>query len=322
MLPSLLSYSPTVRQSQFQLFAGSASLALGERMAEAYGTPLGTLTLQRFSDGEMQPKFGENIRGNDIYLIQSTYAPADNLLELLLMMDAAKRASAKSITVVVPYFGYARQDRKDRPRVSIGAKLVANLIQAASASRVVTMDLHAGQIQGFFDIPVDNLEASAVFIPYIESLGLDNLTVASPDMGGVVRARTYAKHLKADLVLVDKHRERANEVAGMTLIGDVTDRNVLIVDDIIDTGGSLVKAANYILERGAKSVRAAITHPLLSGNAVEKLNDSGITELIVTDTLPLRTESPKIKVLSIAGLFAQALHKIHSYESVSSLFIN
>ncbi len=309
-------------ETAFQLFAGSASQVLGERMADAMHTHLGKLTLQRFSDGEMQPMFGENIRGNALYLVQSTHAPADNLLELLLMMDAARRASAKSITVVIPYFGYARQDRKDRPRVSIGAKLVANLLATAGATRMVTMDLHAGQIQGFFDIPVDNLEASAVFIPYVESLGLENLTVASPDMGGVVRARTYAKHLKAELALVDKHRERANEVAGMTLIGEVKGRNVLIVDDIVDTGGSLVKAAEYILAQGATSVRAAITHPLLSGTATEKIENSVITELLVTDTLPLKQPSSKIKVLSIAPLFAKALSKIHHHESVSSLFLN
>jgi ribose-phosphate pyrophosphokinase len=243
-------------------------------------------------------------------------------MELLLMIDAAKRSSANSINVVIPYFGYARQDRKDRPRVSIGAKLMANLLTAAGASRVITMDLHAGQIQGFFDIPLDNLDASAVFIPYFQALQLDNLTIASPDMGGTVRARMYAKHLKANLVLVDKQRERANEVASMQLIGDVTDRNVIIVDDIVDTAGTLTKAADYIMQCGAKSVRAAITHPLLSGPAVERIEKSTLVELVTTDTIPLRgAESSKIKVLSIASIFAKALSKIFYQESVSSLFL-
>ncbi|MFO0486518.1 MAG: ribose-phosphate pyrophosphokinase, partial [Sphingobacteriia bacterium] len=254
-------------------------------------------------------------------IIQSTLPPADNMMELLLMMDAAKRSSASAVTVVIPYFGYARQDRKDKPRVSIGAKLMANLLVSSGATRVVTMDLHAGQIQGFFDIPVDNLEATSVFIPYMEALALEDLTIASPDMGGVARARTYAKHLKAELVMVDKYRERANQVSSMRLIGDVKDRNVLIVDDIIDTAGTLTKSAEYIMEQGARSVRAAITHPILSGPAYERINASVIDELLVTNTLPLRQKSDKIKVLSIAPIFAEALKKIHHYESVSSLFL-
>lgn len=277
--------------------------------------------MQKFSDGEMQPSFKVSTRGNDVYVVQSTNPPAENLMELLLMMDAAKRSSARAVTVVIPYFGYARQDRKDKPRVSIGAKLMANLLAAAGASRVVTMDLHAGQIQGFFDIPVDNLEATSVFIPYLEQLGLEDLTIASPDMGGVQRARTYAKHLKADLVMVDKYRERANQVASMQLIGNVKGKNVVIVDDIIDTAGTLTKSAEYIMEQGAKSVRAAITHPILSGPAYERIDSSVIQELLVTNTLSLRQESPKIKVLSIAPIFAEALKKIHNYESVSSLFL-
>lgn len=306
----------------FQVFAGSASRSVGEEIAAAYGTKLGQVEMQRFSDGELLPVFGESLRGNDVFLIQSTNPPAENLVELLLMMDAARRSSAASITVVIPYFGYARQDRKDRPRVSIGSKLIANILTTAGANRVVTMDLHAGQIQGFFDIPLDNLEATSVFIPYLQDLNLENLVVASPDMGGVARARTYAKHLKADLVLVDKHRERANQVASMQLIGDVKGKNVVIVDDIIDTGGSLAKATQYILDQGALSVRACITHPVLSGKAYETVHNSNLTELVVSNTIPLRQESPKIKVLSIAPLFARALSNIYNYESVSSLFLN
>lgn len=308
--------------NQFQLFAGSATRPLAEKIAAAYGRQLGEVTLNRFSDGEIQPRFNESIRGNDVFLIQSTNPPGDNLLELLLMMDAARRSSVRSVTVVIPYFGYARQDRKDKPRVSIGSKMVANLLAASGANRVVTMDLHAGQIQGFFDIPVDNLEATSAFIPYLESLKLPNLTIASPDMGGVGRARMYAKHLKADLVLFDKYRERANQVSSMQIIGDVKGKNVVIVDDIVDTAGTLSMAADYIMQQGAASVRAATTHPLLSGNAYERVRNSSMTELIVTDTLPLRQDEPKIKVISIAGLFAKALHKIYNFESVSSLFLN
>lgn len=308
---------------RFQLFSGRASVDLSRKISNHYGCELGKLDVSVFADGEIQPRIGQSIRGDDVFIVQSTYAPADNLMELLLMVDAAKRSSAKSINTVIPYFGYARQDRKDRPRVAIGAKLVANILTAAGADRVVTMDLHAGQIQGFFDIPVDNLEASGVFIPYIESLGLENLTIASPDMGGSVRARVYAKHLKANIVLVDKQRERANEVAGMQLIGDVVNKNVVIVDDICDTAGTLTKAADYMMECGAKSVRAAITHPLLSGNANERIDQSKLLELIVTDTIPLRSQNPstKIKVLTIAPVFAKALSKIFYQESVSSLFL-
>ena len=306
---------------RFQIFCGNASLALGAKIASHYGCALGKADISVFSDGERQPRIAQSIRGDEVFIVQSTYAPADNIMELLLMIDAAKRSSAHSINVVIPYFGYARQDRKDRPRVSIGAKLMANLLTAAGADRVITMDLHAGQIQGFFDIPLDNLDASSVFIPYFEGLNLSDLTIASPDMGGTVRARMYAKHLKANLVLVDKQRERANEVASMQLIGEVTGRNVIIVDDIVDTAGTLTKAADYIIQSGAKSVRAAITHPILSGNAVERIEKSSLVELVTTDTIPLRQESEKIKVLSIAGVFAKALNKIFHQESVSSLFL-
>jgi ribose-phosphate pyrophosphokinase len=304
-----------------QIFAGSASFKLAEDIAHHLSLPLGKLELQRFSDGEMQPRFGESIRGREIFIVQSTCPPSDNLMELLLMIDAARRASAKSITVVVPYFGYARQDRKDRPRVSIGSKLIANVLTTAGASRVLTADLHAGQIQGFFDIPLDNLDAAAVFVPYFQQQNLENLVIASPDMGGVTRARMFAKHLKADMVLIDKMRERANQVASMQLIGSVEGKNVIIVDDIVDTAGTLVKSAEHILHNGATTVRAAITHPILSGPAYERVNDSVLTELLVTDTIPLKKESSKIKVLSTAGLFAEAIQRIYHYESVSSLFL-
>ena len=307
---------------RLQLFAGSASQTVAAAIAEAYGTELGELELRRFKDGEMQPSFGESIRGNDIFIIQSTYPGDDHIFELLLTVDAAIRASAKSITCVMPYFGYARQDRKDQPRVSIGASLVAKLLCSLDVSRVVTMDLHAGQIQGFFDIPVDNLDSNAIFVPYINGLALENLTMASPDMGGASRARRYAKYCEGDLVLVNKHRPRPNVVGQMQLIGEVEDRNVVIVDDIIDTGGTLCAAADRIMERGARSVRACITHPLLSGDAVKRIEDSALAELVVTDTIPLKTQSEKIRVLSIANIFARALRNIYEQDSVSSLFLS
>jgi len=308
--------------SHIKIFSGSASLYLAEKIADFSGSRLGSLTISRFSDGEIQPRFEESIRGSNIFLIQSTFAPADNLMELLLMIDAAKRASAAQIVVVIPYFGYARQDRKPAPRVSIGAKLIANLITAAGADRIVTMDLHAGQIQGFFDIPLDHLDASAVFLPYLRKLNLERLCVASPDVGGSSRARKYAKQLGADLAIIDKHRERANEVASMRVIGDVEGRHVVLVDDLIDTGGTLCKAANVLLEQGALSVRAAVTHPVLSGKAYENINNSRLEELLVTDTIPLKHQSEKIRVLTIAPIFAKVFWKVHNYQSISSLFIN
>ncbi|MCS6895795.1 MAG: ribose-phosphate pyrophosphokinase [Bacteroidia bacterium] len=303
-----------------KIFAGSSSRAFAEKVAQFYGQPLGALTLNRFSDGEMQPKYEESIRGAHVCLIQSTNAPADNLLELLLLIDAAKRASAETITAVIPYFGYARQDRKEEGRVSIGAKLIANLLQAAGASRIVTMDLHAGQIQGFFDIPLDNLEASAVHIPYVQSLNLQPLVIVSPDAGGTARARKYTRHLHAELALVDKYRAQANRVHSMRLIGDVRDKHALIVDDLVDTAGTLVHAAELLLQEGALSVRACVTHPVLSGAAYERIAHSPLSELIVADTLPLRKELDKITVLSVAPIFAQALRNIHQHESVSALF--
>lgn len=311
----------SAQAGEFKIFAGSASVSVAQAIADLSGSELGKLEMRRFKDGEMQPRFGESIRGNDLFLVQSLCSPADNIMELLLMVDAARRASARSIVCVVPYYGYARQDRKDRPRVSIGAKLLANLLTTAGADRVVTMDLHAGQIQGFFDIPLDNLDSNAVFIPYLQDLQIQNLTIVAPDAGGTARARTYAKHLDAELALVNKHRPRPNEVGEMQLIGNVQGRNVVIVDDIVDTAGTLCMAAQHILDNGALSVRAVITHPLLSDNAVARIEASALTELIVTDTIALKGESPKIKSLSIAPLFAKALRKIYTYESVSSLFL-
>ncbi|PIY12427.1 MAG: ribose-phosphate pyrophosphokinase [Flexibacter sp. CG_4_10_14_3_um_filter_32_15] len=304
-----------------KIFAGSASLYLAEKIAHSFGKPLGQHNLQVFSDGEICPNYSESIRGADVFIVQSTFPPADNLMELLLMIDAAKRASAGSVTVVMPYFGYARQDRKDKPRVAIGAKLVANLISAAGATRIMTCDLHAGQIQGFFDIPVDHLYATAIFIPYIESLKIENLVFASPDVGGVARARSYAAQFHADMVVCDKHRKRANEIASMQVIGDVEGANVVIVDDLIDTAGTISKAAQVLLDNGAISVRAIATHPVLSGKAYENINNSPLLELAVMDTIPLKEKFDKIKVLSVAELFAKAIRKIHDQESISTLFI-
>ncbi|MBE7178694.1 MAG: ribose-phosphate pyrophosphokinase [Mucilaginibacter polytrichastri] len=303
-----------------KLFAGSGSTALAEKIASTYGKELGEVVISRFSDGEFQPHFNESVRGCDIFLIQSTYQPSDNLMELLLMIDAARRASAHYITAVIPYFGLARQDRKDKPRVAIGSKLVANLLTAAGAHRVMTMDLHAAQIQGFFDIPVDHLDASVIFVPYIKSLGLENLTIASPDMGGSYRARTFAKFFNAEVVICDKRRKRANEIESMTVIGDVTDQDIVLIDDICDTAGTLSKAAGLIMERGARSVRAVCTHAVLSGKAYETIENSALTELIVTDTIPCKRDSPKVKVLSTAELFTKAIANVNEHGSISQLF--
>ena len=303
-----------------KLFAGSGTTVLAQRIAESYGKPLGDVSLSRFSDGEFQPHFNESVRGCDIFLIQSTTPPTENLMELLLMIDAAKRASAHYITVVVPYFGFARQDRKDKPRVAIGAKLIANLITAAGAHRIMTMDLHSAQIQGFFDIPVDHLDASVIFVPYIKKLKLPNLTIASPDMGGSYRARTFAKYFNAEVVICDKQRKRANEIESMSIIGDVTGRDVVLIDDICDTAGTLAKAASLIMEKGANSVRAVCSHAVLSGKAYETIENSALAELIVTDTIPLKQESSKIKVLSTADLFAKAIANVNEHGSISNLF--
>jgi ribose-phosphate pyrophosphokinase len=304
-----------------KLFSGTATKYLAENIADHYGQDLGKIDVLRFSDGEFQPEIKESVRGSFVFIVQSTNPPGDNLLELLMMIDAAKRASADYITAVIPYFGYARQDRKDRPRVGIAAKMVANLLTAAGADRVMTMDLHAGQIQGFFDIPLDHLNGSAVFLPYIQKQKWGNLCFASPDVGSVKRARIYAQYFNAEMVICDKYRKRANEVAEMILIGNVEGKEVIMVDDMIDTGGTLCNAANLLIEKGAKSVRAFCTHPVLSGKAYENIEKSKLRELIVTDTLPVKNKSKKIKVLSVAKLFAQAIRNTHEHKSINSLFL-
>lgn len=306
-----------------KIFACQATEELGGRIAASYGQGLGDSRYQRFSDGEFQVYFEETVRGCDVFLVQSTMPPTDNLMEMLLMADAARRASAKSVIAVIPYFGFARQDRKDKPRVAIGSKLVANMLMAAGIDRVMTMDLHADQIQGFFDIPVDHLFGSSVFLPYVESLNLPNLVMAAPDTGGTKRANAYAKHMNVDLAICYKQRKVANEVASMTVIGDVEGKDVLLVDDICDTAGTLTKAAGLFMDQGATSVRAMCTHPVFSGPAYERIADSAITEMIVTDTLPLRkdVDTSKIKVLTVADLFADVMQKVMSYESISSHFI-
>lgn len=308
-------------ESQVKLFSGIASEALAEKIAISYGKPLGKLAHYRFSDGEIQESYEESIRGQSVFVIQSTMPPADNLMELLLLIDAAKRASARHIIAVIPYFGYARQDRKDQPRVAIGAKLVADMLAVAGATRVMTMDLHADQIQGFFNVPVDHLYASTIFLPYIQSLKLNNLTIAAPDMGGSKRANGYAKHLKADIVICYKQRAKANVIESMTAIGEIEGRNIILVDDLVDTGGTLCKAADMMMDRGALSVRAICTHPVLSGKAYENIENSKLTELVVTDSIPLKQASDKIKVLSVANLFAKVINSVHNYESISSNFI-
>ncbi len=308
-------------EPEAKVFACSQSTVLAEKIAKHYGVELGRVTFSHYSDGEYQPSFEESIRGLRVFLVCSTFPSADNLMELLLMCDAAKRASARHITAVIPYFGWARQDRKDKPRVPIGAKLVAKMLETAGATRVMTMDLHADQIQGFFEKPVDHLYASTIFLPYVQSLGLENLTIASPDMGGSKRAYAYAKYLESEVVVCYKQRKKANVIDTMELIGDVQGRNVILVDDMIDTGGTLAKAADVMMERGALSVRAICTHAILSGNAVEKIENSSLTELIVTDSIPLKKESSKIRVLSCAELFADVMHMVQNNTSISDKFI-
>jgi ribose-phosphate pyrophosphokinase len=308
--------------SSVKIFAGKGSLALATSIANHYGSPLGKSTSQKFSDGELSYSYDETVRGCDVFLIQSTNGPSDNLIELLLMIDAARRASAKSVTCVVPYYGYARQDRKDKPRVSIAAKLMANVLQAAGADRIVTCDLHADQIQGFFDIPVDHMDSTSIFVPYIKRLNLENLLFAAPDVGSSKRVREFAKCFNAEMVICDKQRKRANEVASMQVIGDVKGKDVILVDDIIDTAGTLTKAANLLKEKGAASVRAFCTHPILSGKAYENVDQSELEELVVTDSIQLQGSSSKIKVASMSELFAKAIRKIHDHESISSLFIH
>jgi ribose-phosphate pyrophosphokinase len=307
---------------EVKLFSGTESKYIAENIADYYGYPLGNLTVNRFSDGEMQVVINESVRGAKVFFIQSTFAPADNLLELLLMIDSAKRASAGYITAVIPYFGYARQDRKDKPRVPISSKMIANLLQAAGADRVMTMDFHADQIQGFFDIPVDHLKSEAIFMPYLESQDMSNVIFASPDVGGVKRARSYAKYFERDLVICDKERRKANEVHGITVIGEVEGQDVIMIDDIVDTAGTLCKAADALLKKGAKSVRAICTHPVLSGKAYENIANSNLTELITTDTLPLKQNLEKIKVISCDKLFARAIRNTHEFKSIAALFVD
>ena len=302
------------------IFSGRATRYLADKIAEYYGKPLGTCNVTVFSDGEFQPSFEENLRGRDVFLIQSTFPPTENLMELLMMVDAAKRASARRIIAVIPYFGFARQDRKDRPRISIAAKLVANLLQVAGVTRVITMDIHADQIQGFFDIPVDNLYASKIFIPYIKSLNLKDPIMASPDAGGTRRASSYAKMLDTVFCICHKQRSKPNEIEKMILIGDVQDRDVILLDDIIDTAGTITRAGQLLKDNGARSVRAFATHAIFSGSAMERIDNSVFDEVVVTDTIPLTNPSKKIHVISTAELFAEVIKKVENYESLSDFF--
>jgi len=304
-----------------KIFAGRASTDLATKIAANYGIPLGDVKVSVFSDGEFQPSFEETVRGQDVFIVQSTMPPTENIFELLLLVDAAKRASARKIIAVIPYFGFARQDRKDKPRVAIGAKLIANMLMAAGVNRVITMDLHADQIQGFFEVPVDHLYASKLFLKEIDKLDKNNLIMAAPDVGGAKRANSYAKNLNCGLALCHKHRKKANEIAEMTVIGDVVGKDVIVVDDMCDTAGTLTTAADLLIEKGAKSVRAFCTHAVLSGPAIERINNSKITEIVVTDTIPLKETSPKIRVVSVAELFADVFNRLIKNESISTHFV-
>ena len=304
-----------------KIFTCKESRALAEKIAKAYGSKLGNVITSTYSDGEFQPSYEESIRGARIFIVGSTNPSSETLMEMLLMIDAAKRASARHITAVMPYFGWARQDRKDKPRVPIAAKLVAKMLETAGATRIITMDLHADQIQGFFEKPVDHLFASTIFLPYLKDLNLDNLTIASPDMGGSKRAYAYSKALESDVVICYKQRAKANVISHMELIGDVTGKNVVLVDDMVDTAGTLTKAADLMMERGALSVRAICTHPILSGDAYKKLEASKLEELIVTDSIPLKQQSSKIKVLTCADLFAEVMQNVHYNKSISNKFL-
>lgn len=305
----------------FKIFAGTKSRYMAEEICKDLGVELGKMNIQRFADGEFEVSFEESIRGCEVYLVQSTFPNTDNLMELLLMIDAAKRASAKSIIAVIPYFGWARQDRKDKPRVSIAAKLVSDLLTAAGVDRVITMDLHADQIQGFFNVPVDHLYASSVFIPYIQSLKLDNMVIATPDVGGAKRANSYAKYLDLPLVLCHKQRAKANVVANMTVIGDVKDKNVILVDDMVDTAGTITKAADLMLENGARSVRALCSHAIMSDPATDRVNESGLTEMIFTNSIPYNKDCKKCTIISVARLFADTIRRVHSNQSISSQYL-
>ncbi|MBK9513561.1 MAG: ribose-phosphate pyrophosphokinase [Flavobacteriales bacterium] len=312
-------------QESSKIFSGTATRYLSEKIAAASGERLGEVTVSRFSDGEFQPSFEETVRGELVFIVQSTFPPSDNLFELLMMVDAAKRASAKRIVAVMPYFGFARQDRKDKPRVSIAAKLVANMLTAAGVDRIITMDLHADQIQGFFEVPVDHLFASSLFLPYIKEMGLKDLVMAAPDTGGTKRANAYAKHLGVDMAICYKQRKVANQIESMTVIGDVKGKNVVLVDDMVDTAGTLTKAADMMMEQGATSVRAVCTHAVLSGEACQRIQNSSLTELIVSDTIPIGADklqhTDKIKQLTVAQLFADVIRRVRSHESISSHFI-
>ena len=311
----------STQAKDLKIFPCTQSVELAAKIAKAFGAPLGQVNTSTYSDGEFQTSFEESVRGARVFLIGSTHPGPRNLMELLLMIDGAKRASARHITAVMPYFVWARQDRKDKPRVPIAAKLVAKMLETAGATRIITMDLHADQIQGFFEKPVDHLFASTIFLPYVQSLGLDNLTIASPDMGGSKRAYAYSKALESDVVICYKQREKANQVTYMELIGEVAGKNVILVDDMVDTAGTLTKAADLMMERGALSVRAICTHPVLSGDAYDRIEKSQLQELIVTDSIPLRQECKKIKVLTCADLFAEVMYNVHHNESISSKFI-
>lgn len=308
-------------RSPIKFFAGTASVYLAEKIAKSFGTELGATSVLRFSDGEFQPSYLESVRGCTVFIIQSTFPPAENMMELLLLIDAAKRASAGRIVAVIPYFGFARQDRKDKPRSSIGAKLIANLLTAAGVDRVMTMDLHADQLQGFFDVPVDHLYASSLFVPYIKNYNLDNLVIAAPDMGGSKRANAYSRFLKSEMVICYKLRKKANQIDEFKVIGDISGKNVIIIDDMIDTAGTITTAANMMRDEGAKSVRVVASHAVLSGPAYDRIESSFISEVLVTDSIPLRKESPKIKVISIADLFADTINKVYNYQSISNNFI-
>ena len=305
----------------FKIFAGTNSQYMAEEICKNLGVELGKMNIQHFADGEFEVSFEESIRGCEVYLVQSTFPNSDNLMELLLMIDAAKRASAKSIIAVMPYFGWARQDRKDKPRVSIAAKLVADLLMTAGVNRVITMDLHADQIQGFFNVPVDHLYASSVFIPYIQSLDLENMVIATPDVGGAKRANSYAKYLDLPLVLCHKQRAKANVVANMTVIGDVKDKNVILIDDMCDTAGTIVKAAALMMENGAKSVRALCSHAIMSDPATQRVEESPLSEMIFTNSIPYRKHCDKCTIISVAKLFADTIRRVHDNESISSQYL-
>lgn len=305
----------------FKIFAGTKSQYMAEEICKDLGVELGKMNIQRFADGEFEVSFEESVRGCEVYLVQSTFPNSDNLMELLLMIDAAKRASAATTIAVIPYFGWARQDRKDKPRVSIAAKLVSDLLMAAGVDRVITMDLHADQIQGFFNVPVDHLYASSVFIPYIQSLNLENLVIATPDVGGAKRANSYAKYLQVPLVLCHKQRAKANVVATMTVIGDVEDKNVILVDDMVDTAGTITKAADLMMEKGARSVRALATHAIMSDPATENVDKSALVEMIFTNSIPYTGGSEKVTVISVARLFADTIRRVHNHESISSQYL-